>query len=81
MFYKKLRSTENKTYKLMSNQVQPPPLQGMPYSEKVVLQSHFRNFLTEQQSQFPELRSGNLYLSNKFGYETIKVFINDLSSQ
>lgn len=50
--------------------------QGMPYEEKFVLKKKALHWLLLIRQEHPEVRSMNLYLSNTFGYETVKVFTN-----
>jgi hypothetical protein len=49
---------------------------SLPYVQKLKLKALAYEFLETNQEAYPMMRSLNLYLSNEFGYETIKVFIS-----
>lgn len=53
---------------------EPYRSQGIPYQDKLIIKERALRWLKDQQHEYPELRSLNLYMSNKLGYETIKVY-------
>jgi hypothetical protein len=51
------------------------PTNTMPYEQKALLKEEATKWLDDTHIRYPQLRSLNLYMSSRFGYETIRVYL------